>query len=143
MDLDSGKVEEVLAQHGFTLEDVLAVAEKKDKKFTAGQDWIYLIHHFHPPEKVEDMEIVHHCFMLEKKNLKGEKYEQIHVKDGKVFQHCLRIDDVEKAPKSVYDHLNNEFKIVIKKIDKKKYAIVNKPPNISNVKWSGQDRRKK
>ena len=50
MDLNREKVEEILAEHGFTWEDVVAAAEKKDKKFTAGQDWIYLIHHFHPPE---------------------------------------------------------------------------------------------
>jgi hypothetical protein len=113
---------------------------KKHKTPQAEQDWIYLIHHFHPPEKVEDMEIVHHCFMLEKKNLKGKKYEQMHVEDGSVFQHCLRIDEVEKAPKVVYDHLNNEFKIVIREIDKKKYAVISKPSNISNIRWSEQDR---
>ena len=39
----------------------------------AEQDWIYLIHHMHQPDKEEDMEILHHCIMFEKKNLKGRK----------------------------------------------------------------------
>lgn len=138
MDIDREKVEKVLSEYGFTLERI--VGSKRHRIPVAEQDWIYLIHHFHQPERAEDMETVHHCFMHEKKNMKGKKYEQIHVKDGKVFQHCLKIDDLNKTPKAVYDHLNNEFKVVIREIDKKRYATISKPANISNIKWSDQDR---
>ena len=137
MYIDENKVVEVLASHGLSLEQVTGAKHKIPQ---AEQDWIYLIHHFHPPKKAEDMESVHHCFMLEKKNMKGKKYEQMHVKEGKIFQHCLRVDNIEKAPKVVYDHLNNEFKIVIKEINKTKYAVISKPSKISNIKWSEQDK---
>ena len=124
------------------LDRLLEVLEtaKKLKKNPAEADWIYLIHHFHPPKKAEDMEILHHCFMYEKKSLKGIEYEQMHVKDGKVFQHALKLEDVDSAPEVVFDHLNNAFKIVTKEIKGKKYAIITGPIKLTDVKWSGQDR---
>ena len=76
----------------------------------------------------------------EKKNLKGIEYEQIHVKDGKVFQHALKIKNIEDAPKSVFDHLNNEFKVMVKEIKETKYAVITGPIKLADVKWSMQDR---
>jgi len=105
----------------------------------AEQDWIYLIHHMHSPGKAEDMEEIHHCIMFEKKNEKGKKYNQKHVKDGSVFQHVLDIKDLEKAPEIVYDHLNNGFKVVIQEINKEKYAVIFSPVKLKNIKWSNQD----
>ena len=126
-----------------TLEVLLESLEmaKKHKVPKAEQDWVYLIHHFHPPKKAEDMETLHHCFMHEKKNLKGKKYTQMHVKDGNVFQHVLKkIKDVDTAPKSLFDHLNNEFKVVVKEIENKKWAVITGPIKLADIKWSMQDR---
>jgi hypothetical protein len=121
------------------LEELLELA-KKHKVPKAEQDWVYLIHHFHQPKKAEDMETLHHCFMWEKKNLKGTKYEQKHVKDGKVFQHVLKIKDVDLAPKTVFDHLNNAFSITVKEIKDKKYAVITGPVKLEDIKWSEQDK---
>jgi len=127
----------VLNSYGFTMEDLA-----KHKTPKAEQDWIYLIHHMHPPTKAEEMETIHHCYLYSKKNLKGKRYEQMHVKDGDLFQHVLKIKekDLDKAPKVVYDHLNNGFKIVVKKISKKKYAVISGPLKLDKIKWSDQDR---
>lgn len=106
----------------------------------AEQDWVYLIHHFHPPERAEDMEELHHCIMFEKKSEKGVLYEQKHIKDGKIYQHVLDIEDLEEAPEIVYDHLNNGFKIVKKEIDNIKYAVIDGPIKLKDVKWADQDK---
>lgn len=139
MQLDETVINEVLARYGFTLEQGFIKAAKTP---VAEQDWIYLIHHMHQPDKVEDMEILHHCEMYEKKGLKGKKYLQKHVRDGKIFQHVLDIkeDKLDKAPEVVYDHLNNGFKVKIMEIDKKKYAVLNGLVSVKKTKWSEQDR---
>lgn len=113
---------------------------KRHKVPVAEQDFIYLIHHFHSPKKAEDMESVHHCIMHEKKGMKGKNYKQKHVKDGKIFWHVLDIKDVEEAPKVVYDHLNNGFKIKIMEIDKIKYAVIYGLVRVKDTKWSNQDK---
>ncbi len=87
-------------------------------------DYIYLIHHMHPPKRAEDMEELHHCFLFEKKRLKGNKFTQKHVKDGKKFRHALDIKDLTLAPEAVYDHLNNKFSIGVKTIKDIKYACI-------------------
>jgi len=123
------------------LETLNALIEaNKHKVPKAEQEYVYLIHHLHAPKKAEEIEIVHHCIMHEKKNLKGKKYEQKHVKDAKVFWHALDIKDAEKAPEVVYDHLNNGFKIRIMEIDKVKHAIIYGLVSIKKTKWSDQDR---
>lgn len=136
--IDEQEVRLFLANYGISLEDVLERA-KKHKVPVAEQDFVYLIHHFHPPKKASDMEEVHHCIMFEKKNMKGEQYEQMHVKDSKVFWHALDIKDVEQAPEVVYDHLNNGFKIKIMEINKKSYAVIYGLVNTKKTKWSDQD----
>jgi len=135
--LDEKIVKRVLKEYGLTLEQVIGAKHKTPK---AEQEYIYLIHHLHPPKKASDMEEVHHCIMFEKKSMKGEQYKQIHVKDGKVFWHALDIKDVEQAPEAVYDHLNNGFKIKIMEIDNKKYAVIYGLSSIKKTKWSDQDR---
>jgi predicted metal-dependent hydrolase len=139
LELDESIIREVLKAHGLTLEDFLVATKKKP---VAEQDWIYLIHHFHQPDKVEDMEILHHCEMYEKKNLKGKVYYQKHVKDGKLIQHVLDIKEekLEEAPEVVYDHLNNGFKVKIMIIDKKKYAVLVGLVNVKKTKWSDMDK---
>ena len=121
------------------LEELLELA-KKHKVPKAEQEYIYLIHHLHPPEKAADMETVHHCLLHQKKNEKGLCWEQIHVKDGKVFWHALKVKDVDKAPEVVYDHLNNGFKIKIMEIDKINYAAIYGLVSIKKTKWSAEDR---
>jgi len=137
--IDEGIVERVLKEYGVDLEYIIGA--HKHKVPQAEQDWIYLIHHMHPAEDPLDTEILHHCFMFEKKNLKGKKFEQIHVIDENgIILHAIKIKDPEKAPKLLYDHLNNSFKVVVKKVNKKKYAIITGPEKLSKIKWSGQDK---
>ncbi len=124
--------------------EVLEKAEtalgKKHKVPVAEQDWIYLTHHMHPPEKAEEMETVHHCIMWEKKKEKGKNWEQKHVKDGKIFQHFLNTKNIKEIPDIVYDHLNNEFKVKTLKINKKQYKVLSGLKNIKKTKWSDQDK---
>ena len=135
--LDQEIVEEVLKKYGLTLEQVIGAKQKTPK---AEQDWIYLIHHMHPPKKASAMETLHHCFMFEKKSLKGKQYEQMHIKDDKIFKHGLMVDDTKEAPEVVYDHLNNSFRVALEKINKKEYAVITGPIKLSKVRWSEQDR---
>ncbi len=121
----------LLSDHGYVKEAHTNFAE---------QDFIYLIHHIHSPKKAKEMEVLHHCIMHEKKGMKGKKYKQKHVKDGKVFLHVLVVKDAEKAPKVVYDHLNNGFKIKIIEIDKVEYAVIYGLVNVKKTKWSNQDK---
>lgn len=148
MDLDREKIDEILAGFGFTLEDIITAAKKKQihrrhvKKPTAEQDWIYLLHHMHPPKREEDMETLHHCQLFEKKGMKGKKFDQRHVKDGKIFQHAIVIkeNEMDNAPKLVYCHLGNEYKIQVKEINGKKWAIFTGMVSLKDTKWSDQDR---
>lgn len=121
-------------------EEELKSIEKKVSKPKAEQDWIYLIHHIHPPEKADEMETLHHCIMYEKKNEKGEEYSQQHIEDNKVFLHGLILKDINTSPKVVFDHLNNVFKIEVKEIGKDEYAIITGPVDISDITWSAQDK---
>jgi len=93
----------------------------------AEQDWIYMIHHMHPPKSEEEMEELHHCILFKDEDEKGKKHEVKHKKDGKVFQHRLDVSDPQKAPEYVFDHLNNKYPINVRKIDKVEYAIITKP----------------
>lgn len=118
------------------------VHRKKVKKPKPEQDWVYLLHHMHPPESEDKMEILHHCQLFEKKGMKGKKFNQRHVKDDKVFQHALDIKEkeVDDAPKIVYCHLNNEYKISVKEINDKKWAIFTGMTSLKDTKWSDQDK---
>ena len=129
--------------------DTLSKKKKRHITPKAEQDWVYLLHHMHPPEKEEDVETLHHCFLFEKKGLKGKKFSQRHVKDGGVFQHVLDIKEKGSdsdfflnylLPKVVYCHLNNEYKIVIKEINDKKWAVITGMVSLKDTKWSDQDR---
>jgi len=135
MFIDTEIVERILNDHGSSLEKLLG----KHKVPKQEQDWIYLIHHLHPPQKASEMETVHHCYLYSQKNLRGKRYEQKHVKEGNLFTHVLDVD-VDKAPEVVYDHLNNGFKISIKEINNEQYAVIDGPVNLSKTKWSDQDK---
>ena len=134
MYIDEEIIKKVLAQHGLSLKQVIGT-----KVPLAEQDWIYLTHHMHPPIKAEKMETLHHCVMWEKKNEKGKSWKQIHVKDGKVFQHALKTDKPHEVPNITFDHLNNRFKVKVIVIEKIKYAILNGLVNVKKTRWSNQD----
>lgn len=136
--LDEKIVDKILKDYGYSLEDLLSGA--KHKVPIAEQDWIYLTHHMHPPKKASEMETLHHCVMHEKKGKKGKNWEQKHIKDGDIFQHVMVAKDPKEVPSIVYDHLNNQFKVKIDKIDKKEYAILNGLKSVQKTKWSDQDR---
>ncbi|KKL05559.1 hypothetical protein LCGC14_2604800, partial [marine sediment metagenome] len=99
-----------------------------------------LTHHMHPPKKASEMETVHHCIMHEKKSEKGKNWEQKHVKDGKIFQHVLDSDKLDEIPEIVFDHLNNQFKVKVMKINKIEYAVLDGMVSLKKTKWSDQDR---
>lgn len=140
MQLDRDKAEQILAEYGLTLADITKIQAAKAPP--GGLDFIYLIHHFHNPKKEEDIEEVHHCIMHEKKGMKGEKYFQKHIKDGKIFWHALDIKKIEDAPKVVYDHLDNGFIIKIMKFKKVESAVIYGLVNPKKTKWSVLDKRK-
>jgi len=130
-------IKNLLKEHKYDF-DILNIEEAE--KLLAEQDWIYLIHHMHQPKKESEMEILHHCELYEKKDMKGIKFQQKHIKDGKIFQHVLDIEDISKMPKIVYDHLNNGFKVKIKEINKIEYAVLWGLASVKKTKWSDQDK---
>lgn len=136
--IDEEIAAKVLKEYGMDLYYIIGGHKHKTPK--AEQDWIYLTHHMHPPRKASEMEILHHCVMWEKKNEKGRSWEQMHVKDGQVFQHALVDKDPTRVPSIVYDHLNNQFKVKLVEINKKQYAILNGLKNLDKTKWSDQDK---
>lgn len=142
MYIDERIVEKVLAQYGLSLEQIVGAK----KKPVAEQDWIYLIHHMHTPEKGLGMETLHHCHFWAKKNMKGRKmYEQKHVREGKIFHHVVdlkasKIKSIEDVPDTLYCHLNNAYKIRANEIDGEKYAEFTGMVSLKDTKWSDQDR---
>lgn len=111
----------------------VAIGDYRKKQIVkhSEEDWVYLIHHMHPPEARKGikykMEELHHCPMFENKNMGGKKYNQMHIRDGRMLVHALDIKDNEKFPIVLYDHLNNAFPIVIMNINNKKYAVITEP----------------
>jgi len=144
MYIDESIVEEILSKHGFTIEDVVKAA--KHKKPVEEQDWIYLIHHMHTPEKGLGMETLHHCHFWAKKNMKGKQvYEQKHVREDKIFHHVIdlkasKVKSIEDVPDTLYCHLNNAYKIRIKEINGEKYAEFTGMVSLKKTKWSDQDK---
>ncbi len=138
--IESIIVTDILAKYGLTMEDMGYIFGALTKKPKAEQDWIYLIHHMHQPNKESEMETLHHCDLFAKKSMKGKKYVQKHIKDGKVFQHILDLKNIDEAPKVVYDHLNNGFKVKVVDIDVNKYAILNGLVSVKTTKWSDVDK---
>lgn len=120
------------------------IAADDHKKPLEEEDWIYLIHHMHQPEKNQNIEILHHCHFFEKRGMKGKIFYQKHVKDGRVFQHVIDLKKskmkLEDIPDALYCHLNNAYKIKTKKIDGKKHAVFTGMVNLKKVKWSEQDK---
>ncbi len=84
-----------------------------DDKIT-GLYLIHHIHHFGSRNKIKHE--LHHCFLFSKKNMEGEKYLVIHKMDNKEVCHCVdrRFEGI------LYDHHDNVFKIVPKKLNNKK-----------------------
>ena len=95
--------------------------------------WVYMIHHMHNPEDPddpEDIEILHHCPMFAEKKMKGKKWQQIHVEvpkgHGDVY-HAIESKDPHKVPELLYDHLDNEYKVIVKEVDGTEYAVIDGP----------------
>lgn len=120
------------------------IATKKHSKPLEEQDWVYLLHHIHKPERNQNIEILHHCHFFDKKNMKGKIFYQKHVKDDRVFQHVIDLKKskvkLEDVPDTLYCHLNNAYKIRTKKIAGEKHAVFTGMVNLKKTKWSEQDR---
>ncbi len=69
------------------------------------------MHHFKSGKQIKHE--LHHCFLFNKKNMQGKKYSIIHkIYKNEVF-HCLN----GRFEGMLYDHSNNTFKIVPKKLN--------------------------
>lgn len=97
------------------------------------KDWVYLIHHMHPGKVIETLD---HCFLFSDKNEKAKKHSQKHVVVGGQTFHVVSDD----APDILFDHLNNEFKIVTMELNGKEYRVIKGPVRLKEIKWSAQDR---
>jgi hypothetical protein len=74
---------------------------------------LYLIHHMHHFKDSSDVgHELHHCFLFSQKDMKGRKYSIVHkIYEDEVY-HCL----AKKFKGILYDHANDIFKIVPKKL---------------------------
>jgi uncharacterized protein YjaZ len=92
--------------------------EKQKKKFlSAAEDnkklKLYLIHHMHHFKVDSGVgHELHHCFLFSQKDMKGKKYSVAHKLYKDEIYHCL----AEKFEGILYDHINNAFKIVPRKL---------------------------
>jgi len=110
-----------------SLKNYLLETGHKHKIPEAEEDWIYMIHHMHKPDDIDDMEFLHHCPMFLEKDEKGKSFKTKHVEDKKILYHVLDIKDLKKAPDFVLDHLNNKYPIEIQKLGKEECAVIMKP----------------
>ena len=78
----------------------------------------------HQSKENIEIEVIHHCTLFEKKDMKGNEYSQKHIKEDKTICHVLDVIDVDSVPDIVYDHLDAVFKIEKRRINDKKYAII-------------------
>lgn len=93
--------------------------ELKSLKF---DEWLYLIHHIHHyiDKKKRISHELHHCFLFSEKNLKGKKFKVKHLLIKNKLYHVLE----KEFSGILYDHANNSYKIVYKKIGKDKYSLI-------------------
>lgn len=77
---------------------------------------LYLIHHMHHFKSGKTVDhVLHHCYLFSQKDMGGKRYNIVHeVHKNKVY-HCLS-GDYEGI---LYDHVNNSYKIIKKKINNK------------------------
>jgi hypothetical protein len=92
--------------------------EKRSEKFCRKTDdkyeKLYLLHHMHhfqPGKNVEHE--LHHCFLFEKKNMKGKKFKIVHKKIRNRLLHCVAGNFEGK----LYDHASNAYIIRKRKIN--------------------------
>lgn len=87
------------------------------KKEEKAQEWLYSIHHMHHFRSKNGVRHgLHHCFLFEKINGRGEKYGITHkIFFGEIY-HCLNSGFEGK----LFDHANKEYKIVKKTVKGKK-----------------------
>lgn len=81
----------------------------------------------HKPDDPVDMEFLHHCPLYMEKDEKGDFHKSKHIEYKKVLYHVLDIENLEKSPSFVIDHLNNKYPIEIEKLGKEEYAVIKKP----------------
>jgi hypothetical protein len=91
------------------------------KKEDDAYERLYLIHHMHHFQKkggiIHDL---HHCFLYSAKNQKGIRFSVVHRDIKGDLYHCL----TKKFTGSLYDHKNNEFKIIEMLFNQRKYFII-------------------
>lgn len=92
--------------------------EKRRGKFCCKVDdeyeKLYLLHHMHHFQSGKNIEHeLHHCFLFEKKEMKGKKYLIIHKVIKKELLHCI----VGNFEGKLYDHANNVYLIRKKQIN--------------------------
>lgn len=85
-------------------------------------EWLYLIHHLHHFKSARSRAIheIHHCFLFSKKNLKGEKFKVKHLLKRNKLYHILDKD----FSGTLFDHANNSYKIISKKIGDLNYPLI-------------------
>lgn len=95
--------------------------EKRGKKYFKKPDnkyeKVYLIHHMHHFGSTNRIaHELHHCFLFEKKNMKGRKYSVVHETHKGNIYHC-----VSRGFEGVlFDHKNNMFNIRKRKIGRRR-----------------------
>jgi hypothetical protein len=94
------------------------VPEKQKKSYRKKVDdeykKLYLIHHMHHFQSGKNIKHeLHHCFLFARKSMKGKKYLIIHKIAKKELLHCISGNFEGR----LYDHANNAYIIVKKKID--------------------------
>ena len=91
--------------------------KKADDKY----EKLYLLHHMHHFQSGKNIEHeLHHCFLFEKKNMKGKKYSVYHRIIAKKILHCISGNFEGK----LYDHANNAYGIISENINGKRISIV-------------------
>jgi hypothetical protein len=91
--------------------------KKTDDKY----EDLYLLHHMHHFKSGKNIEHeLHHCFLFEKKNMKGKKYSIRHRFVGRRLLHC--VTDIFEG--KLYDHRNNQFMVELININDKKLAVI-------------------
>ena len=99
--------------------------EKRSKVYSKKADdkyeKLYLLHHMHHFRVGKNIEHeLHHCFLFEKKNMKGGRHIIIHKVIKGELLHCI----VGKYEGKLYDHTNNVYEVISKNINGKRVSTL-------------------
>lgn len=82
---------------------------------------LYGLHHMHHFEKGDEIvHELHHCFLFEKKNMKGRKFIISHEKIGSEVYHVVS----PHVEGKLYDHANNVYEIKKIQVDDKEFCRI-------------------